>query len=64
MVVPDPSGQLKEGQVFFKPSRNPDGPLQEQVVVRMPEILWRFLLISSYTRLDGAHQIPIAILVG
>ncbi|KAJ7292563.1 RNA dependent RNA polymerase-domain-containing protein [Mycena rebaudengoi] len=32
-IIPDPSGQLKEGEVFFKSSTDPDGPLQEQVVV-------------------------------
>ncbi|KAF7347182.1 RNA-dependent RNA polymerase [Mycena venus] len=32
-IIPDPSGELQEGEVFFKSSRDPDGPLQEQVVV-------------------------------
>ncbi|KAJ7696807.1 RNA dependent RNA polymerase-domain-containing protein [Mycena rosella] len=32
-IIPDPSGKLKEGQVFFKSSRDPDGPLKEEVVV-------------------------------
>ncbi|KAJ6617422.1 RNA dependent RNA polymerase-domain-containing protein [Mycena sp. CBHHK59/15] len=32
-IIPDPTGQLQEGQVFFKSSTDPDGALQEQVVV-------------------------------
>ncbi|KAJ6601037.1 RNA dependent RNA polymerase-domain-containing protein [Mycena vulgaris] len=32
-IIPDPSGELKEGEVFFKSSIDPDGPLREQVVV-------------------------------
>ncbi|KAJ7658666.1 RNA dependent RNA polymerase-domain-containing protein [Mycena polygramma] len=33
IVLPDPSGQLKEGQVFYKSSQDVDGPLQEEVVI-------------------------------
>ncbi|KAJ7146501.1 RNA dependent RNA polymerase-domain-containing protein [Mycena epipterygia] len=32
MIPADPSGQLKEGEVFFKSSIDSDGPLREQVV--------------------------------
>ncbi|KAJ7799106.1 RNA dependent RNA polymerase-domain-containing protein [Mycena olivaceomarginata] len=32
-IIPDPSGELEEGQIFYKSSRDPDGPLKEQVVV-------------------------------
>ncbi|KAJ6541596.1 RNA dependent RNA polymerase-domain-containing protein [Mycena capillaripes] len=32
-IIPDPSEQLEEGQVFYKSSRDCDGPLREQVVV-------------------------------
>ncbi|KAJ7631711.1 RNA dependent RNA polymerase-domain-containing protein [Mycena polygramma] len=32
-IIPDPSGKLQEGQVFYKSSRDPDGPLREEVVI-------------------------------
>ncbi|KAJ7144779.1 RNA dependent RNA polymerase-domain-containing protein [Mycena crocata] len=32
-IIPDPSGELKEGEVFFKSSISPEGPLHEKVVV-------------------------------
>ncbi|KAJ7511709.1 RNA dependent RNA polymerase-domain-containing protein [Mycena galericulata] len=32
-IIPDPTGLLQEGQVFFKSSKDPDTPLREQVVV-------------------------------
>ncbi|KAJ7760119.1 RNA dependent RNA polymerase-domain-containing protein [Mycena maculata] len=32
-IIPDPTGELKEGEVFYKSSRDPDTPLREQVVV-------------------------------
>ncbi|KAJ6453034.1 RNA dependent RNA polymerase-domain-containing protein [Mycena vitilis] len=39
-MIPDPSGQLHEGQVFYKSSQDPDGPLQEEIIGR-----WVLLLL-------------------